>query len=73
MHALCVDRAGVCSLPVTAILLAVAMSRDVCCSHKERQQFGGDLGSFQISQEKLARMLANIQARHQLPEKATVA
>jgi len=41
----------------------------VRCSHKERQQFGGDLGSFQISQEKLARMLANIQARPPIPER----
>jgi len=44
-------------------IVAVVFSRDVSRSHKERQQFGGDLGSFQISQEKLARMLANIQAR----------
>jgi acyl-CoA oxidase len=28
---------------------------------KERQQFGAPLAAFQISQEKLARMLANVQ------------
>lgn len=28
---------------------------------KERKQFGANLGAFQITQEKLARMLANIQ------------
>ena len=30
-------------------------------SVKEREQFGASLGAFQITQEKLARMLANIQ------------
>ena len=37
-------------------------SCDGARSVKEREQFGANLGAFQITQEKLARMLANIQA-----------
>ena len=36
---------------------------DMCVRYvKERHQFGASLGSFQLVQEKLARMLANIEA-----------
>ncbi len=35
---------------------------DMCVRYlKQRQQFGAPLASFQLSQDKLARMLGNIQ------------
>ena len=48
---------------VYSLVLCSTLLNHPLFSHsvKERKQFGANLGAFQITQEKLARMLANIQ------------
>ena len=42
---------------------------DVCARYvKEREQFGSKLGGFQLVQERMVRMLGNVQVRRGLSE-----
>jgi hypothetical protein len=56
-----------CPAPcLTAEILLVATCRCLSCCRsylRERHQFGTPLASFQLMQEKLARMLGNVQVR----------
>ncbi|KAG0487952.1 hypothetical protein HPP92_006763 [Vanilla planifolia] len=53
-------------LAVSRVMVALATNRHIngCVRHvpQERKQFGAPLAAFQINQEKLVRMLGNIQA-----------
>ena len=61
--AACGDLLGyVVSTPISMHLSCMAGVFDMCVRYtKQRRQFGAPLGGFQLVQERLARMSANIQ------------